>query len=554
MEKWVVTAKRADFYEIGRKFQIDPVIARLIRNRDIVGDDDIALYLHGDMSDMADPLLMKDMRRATEILKQKIVDGALIRVVGDYDIDGIMSTYILKQGIKALGGQVSSAIPHRIRDGYGVSKRIIQEACDDGIDTIVTCDNGISAWEPLSLAHELGMTTIVTDHHEVASVPEADAVVNPKQEDCPYPYKQMCGAAIAWMFMKAMDCPITEELLPYAAFGTIGDIVSLTGNNRIIVKKGIEKLRETTNVGFLKLAEVCGIAMKDLDTYHVGFVLGPCLNACGRLDSADLALALLEETDEARAFERATAIKALNDRRKSLTEEGVIQAENILAAENRLADKVYVLYLQGCHESIAGIIAGRIREKYNHPTFVLTDGEQGLKGSGRSIEGYPLFEALQACAAYLIRFGGHALAAGLSLEKEKLEAFRQALNANCRLEAEDFTAKVKIDVPMPMSYVTEGLLDEINQLRPFGTDNPEPLFAMKDVIAENVKILGKDGKVLKMTLREESGAVCEAIAFRKAEALYDRICDNRHLAVTYYPSLNEFRGRKTLQAVITNFK
>ena len=554
MENWVITAKRADFNEIGRKFHIDPVTARLIRNRDIVGDDAIALFLNGTTADIPDPFLVKGMRGAAAILTDKIADGASIRVVGDYDIDGVMATYSLKQGIAAMGGRVSSAIPHRILDGYGISERIIRQALRDGVDTIITCDNGISAWDVLREARAQGLTTIVTDHHEVTAVPEADAVVDPKQPGCGYPFKQMCGAGIAWMLMRAVNCPILETLLPYVAFGTIGDIVSLTGCNRILVRDGLEKLRQTTNPGLLSLAEACGITMGEIDTYEIGFVLGPCLNACGRLDSADTALALLEETDRDEAVRKAIQVKALNDRRKVMTEEGVLQAERCLSEDGCADDSVYVLYLPGCHESIAGIIAGRIREKYGHPTFILTDSGDILKGSGRSVEGMDMFVTLSRCEDLLLRFGGHSLAAGLSLERQNLDAFRQAVNAESHLKSEDLITKVKIDMAMPMSYVTEGLIEEMACLKPFGTDNPQPLFAMKDVTAENVRLIGRDGSVLKMTLTEPGGRSCEAIAFRRAAELYDRIRQNRVLSVTYYPTINEFRGRRTLQAVITHFR
>jgi single-stranded-DNA-specific exonuclease len=553
LEKWFISAKKADFNSIAEKFGIDPVTARLIRNRDIVGDREIEEYLHGDISMLHSPLLMKNMGRAAEILGSKIADGAHIRVIGDYDIDGIMSSYILKRGLSELGASVDLTIPDRIQDGYGVSDSMIRKAHAEGIDTVVTCDNGISASDQVKLAKSLGMTVIVTDHHEVLKAPEADAVVDPKQEGDSYPYKNLCGAAIAWKLIQAMGGK-TEDLLQYAAFATVGDIVDLTGENRIIVKEGLERIRHTDNLGLRKLMAVNGLRPEAVDPYSIGFVLGPCLNASGRLDTAMRAYGLLNARDEAAAERIAGELKSLNDSRKAMTEEGVAQAEKLLAEGGCSKDRIYVLYLPECHESLAGIIAGRIREKYGHPTFVLTDAENGLKGSGRSTEAYSMFEGLVKCADLFTKFGGHPMAAGISLPAENLEPFRKKINETCNLSEEDLVPKVLIDVPMPFSYLTEGLLEEMNLLEPFGKGNPKPVFAMKDVTAENVRVLGAKGNVLKMRLLLPDGRHAEGIAFRNAGELMERIRRNPKIDIVYYPTLNEFNGRKTLQAVITHFR
>jgi len=553
LEKWFISAKKADFNSIAEKFGIDPVTARLIRNRDIVGDREIEEYLHGDISMLHSPLLMKNMGRAAEILGNKIADGAHIRVIGDYDIDGIMSSYILKRGLSELGASVDLTIPDRIQDGYGVSDSMIWKAHQEGIDTVVTCDNGISASDQVNLAKSLGMTVIVTDHHEVLKVPEADAVVDPKQEGDSYPYKNLCGAAIAWKLIRAMGGK-TEDLLQYAAFATVGDIVDLTGENRIIVKEGLERIRHTDNLGLRKLMAVNGLRPEAVDPYSIGFVLGPCLNASGRLDTAMRAYGLLNARDETTAERIAGELKSLNDSRKSMTEEGVAQAEKLLAEGSCRNDRIYVLYLPECHESLAGIIAGRIREKYGHPTFVLTDAENGLKGSGRSTEAYSMFEGLTKCAELFTKFGGHPMAAGISLPSENLELFRKKINETCTLSEEDLVPKILIDVPMPFSYLTESLLEEINLLEPFGKGNPKPVFAMKNVTAENVRVLGAKGNVLKMRLLLPDGHHAEGIAFRSAGELMDRIRENPKIDIVYYPTLNEFNGRKTLQAVITHFR
>jgi len=561
MEKWVVAAKRADFNQIAETFSIDPVIARLIRNRDVIGDDAIEKYLQGDMQDLNDPWLMKDMRSAVDIMLQKIEEKKPIRIIGDYDIDGVMSTYILEQGLKNTGAHVDFMIPHRITDGYGLNEQLIRKAYEDHIDTIITCDNGISAFEQIALAKELGMTVIVTDHHELfeGNVPAADAVINPKQGDCAYPFKGLCGAAVAYKFIAALYDKIgrvseSEKFLEYAAFATVGDVMDLVDENRIIVKLGLEMLRHTNNVGLSELIRANAIAPEKLSSYHIGFVLGPCLNASGRLDTAIRALELLRASNVADAARLAGDLKNLNDSRKALTVLGVERAIEQVENSSIKDDDVYVIYLPECHESLAGIIAGRIREQYNHPVFVLTKGEEGIKGSGRSIEGYHMFDAMVECKEYFIHFGGHKMAAGLSTTEDQIEPLRKALNENSHLTEEDFVSKIMIDVPMPVSYVTEGLIEQLELLEPFGKGNTKPIFAQKDVSAVSYRIIGNNRNVISMTITDGTGKNVNAICFQDAQKLEALILQGRPFAITYYPTLNVYNGKANIQIVISHFK
>lgn len=556
MEKWVVTAKRADFNDIGRRFDIDPVAARCIRNRDIVGDDAIREYLYGDLTCLNDPMLLLNMDKAVRILRGKIASRAKIRVIGDYDIDGIMSSYILKRGLTELGANADVKIPHRVTDGYGINENLIRDAYADGIDTIVTCDNGISAGKQIATAKELGMTVIVTDHHEVLDVPDAaDAVIDAKQPGDNYPYKEMCGAGVAWKLILALGGDPNYELLPYVAFATVGDIVDLTGENRILVREGLKRLHTVDNPGLRALARECRVDIGKIDSYHIGFVLGPCLNASGRLDTAMRACSLLEERDEIRAGRLARELKDLNDSRKAMTEEGVELACETVEATGLAQDKVFVIFLPEVHESLAGIVAGRVREKYNHPTFVLTRSEEGVKGSGRSIEGYPMFDALVRVSHLLTKFGGHPMAAGLSLPEENIEALRRELNEQCTLTEEDFIEKVKIDVPMPVAYVTEKLIEDLEKLAPFGKANPKPVFAEKDVVCVYPRILGANRNVLKARVLTPSGGVGpDLISFRSAEELMKIIRERGSVSITYYPQINEYMGTRSIQIAVSRFK
>ena len=560
MEKWYMWAKRADFMEIGRKFGIDPVIARVIRNRGIVGEDAIRMFLYGDLSDLHDPFLFKDMDKAVKIIREKIREGAHIRIIGDYDIDGIMSSYILRRGLKELGGNADVKIPDRVTDGYGINEKLIREAKADGVDTIITCDNGISAGPQIALGKELGMTMIVTDHHEVLTLPEAaDCVIDAKQKDCPYPYKELCGAGVAWKLILALGGDPDHRMLPYAAFATVGDIVDLTGENRILVKEGLSRMKDADSLGFRTLAAECGVDLGAMNVYHIGFVMGPCLNASGRLDTAMRAARLLETEDALEAERLAHELKELNDSRKSLTEIGVEQAVAFVEESGIVNDKIFVIYQPELHESLAGIVAGRIRERYAHPVFVLTRGEEGIKGSGRSTEAYHMFEGLCGVKDLLTKFGGHPMAAGLTLPEENIEAFRRGLNEQCTLSGDDFCEKITVDVPMPVGYVTEELVSQLDLLAPFGKANEKPVFAERNAVITSPRIMGKKRNVLKarVTSSRESGygmhGSQEMISFRNVDALMERISRNPCMTIAYYPRINEYLGRKTIQIEVSHW-
>ncbi|MFR3132981.1 MAG: single-stranded-DNA-specific exonuclease RecJ, partial [Lachnospiraceae bacterium] len=526
MEKWVVTAKKADFQKIGQTFGIDPVIARLIRNRDVEGMENIRSYLYGTLEELPSPWLLKDMKKAVEILKDKIDQKARIRIIGDYDIDGVTATYILLTGFRRLGARVDTYIPDRIKDGYGMHSQLIEKASEDGIDTIITCDNGIAASAEIQQAKEKGMTVIVTDHHEIPYrdtdkgrewiVPEADAVINPKQSDCPYPNKNICGAVVAWKLIWALyetygiDRNEILEFSEPAAVATVGDVMDLQGENRIIVKEGLRRLPTTKNQGFRALIEANGLGGERITAYHVGFVLGPCINASGRLDTAARALRLLCTEDADRAAKEAGDLVALNQSRKAMTEKGREEAEHIIESQGLSSDRVLVVYLPECHESLAGIIAGRLREKYYKPSFVLTKAEKGAKGSGRSIEAYSMYDELVKCSDLLEQFGGHPMAAGLSLAEENIDAFRKRLNEVCTLTEEELVPKVVIDVPMPISYLSRTLTEQLSVLEPFGKGNSKPLFAQKGLRVLNLRIFGKNQMGAKMCLMDGQGNSVDA--------------------------------------------
>ena len=542
MERWVLLRKGADFEAIGKKYHISPRLACLIRNRDIIGEEEIHQYLNGTITDLYDGMLMKDMDKALDILREKIAGQQKLRVIGDYDIDGINASYILLEGLERLGADVDCDIPNRITDGYGLNIDLIERAYDDGIDTIVTCDNGIAAADEIAYGKQLGMTIIVTDHHEVPyceddgrktyRLPLADAVIDPKQPGCEYPFKGLCGAAIAYKLVEALcesmgrDVDDLDDLIENAAIATVGDVMDLEGENRILVKEGLQMLGRTRNQGLRSLMECTGVQKDQIRAYHIGFVLGPCLNASGRLDTAKRALKLLRAKDKKEADILAGELKALNDSRKDLTDAAVKQAIELVETTAVGQDKVLVIYLPGCHESIAGIVAGRIREIYYKPVFVLTDAEEGIKGSGRSIEAYSMYEELSKCQKLLTRYGGHKLAAGLSLEKENIERLRYMLNANCTLQEEDLAEKVVIDMEMPFSCVTEELVQELSLLEPFGKGNTKPVFAAKSVEILSGKILGKNKNVLKLQVQDSAGTQIEAMYFQHIDQFLSELEEN----------------------------
>lgn len=569
MEKWIVMAKKADFQKIGKEFGIDPVVARLIRNRDVEGMDDIRSYLCGTLDDIPSPWLLKDMKKATEILSAKINAGAKIRIIGDYDIDGVTATYILLTGLKRLGANVDTYIPDRIKDGYGLHSQLVEKAAADGVDTIVTCDNGIAASQEIALAKKGGMTVIVTDHHEIPYedteqgrvwiIPQADAVINPKQPGCGYPNKNICGAVVAWKLIWSLyetygiDRDEILEFSEAAAVATVGDVMDLQGENRIIVKEGLKRLPHTGNQGFQALIEANGLTGERITAYHVGFVLGPCINASGRLDTASRALSLLCTKNWDQAAKAAGDLVALNQSRKAMTEEGRDKAVDLIEQSGLSKDRVLVVYLPECHESLAGIIAGRLREKYYKPVFVLTKAENGVKGSGRSIEAYSMYEELVKCSDLLEQFGGHPMAAGLSLKEENVEIFRRKLNELCTLTESELTPKITIDVPMPISYLSRELTEQLSVLEPFGKGNTKPLFAQKGLRVLNLRILGKNQNVAKMKLVDASGASVDAVYFGRALEFQSYVQQKETVSVTYYPEINVYQGRETLQAVIRNY-
>lgn len=564
-EIWMLQTKKADFNRIAERFGIDPVTARIIRNRGIEGDDQIDRYLNGDLDQLYSPYLLKDMDRAVAILKKKVEAGAQIRIVGDYDIDGVCSTYILLQAFRRLGASVDYDIPDRIKDGYGINESIIEKAREDGVDTLLTCDNGISARQQIALAKSYGMTVVVTDHHEVPAdgsgelLPPADAVIDPKQRECTYPFPEICGAVVAYKLVEVLyeACGVPREewreLLEFAAIATVGDVMRLQDENRILVKYGLQQMAYTKNRGLRKLAEKNNLDLNQITAYHIGFVIGPCLNAGGRLQTAKLALALLLSETEEEADRLAEELKELNDMRKDMTEQGTQEAK-LLVDSYYAEDSVLVVFLPECHESLAGIIAGRLREFYQKPAIVLTRGETSVKGSGRSIEGYHMFQKLCEVQDLLLKFGGHPMAAGLSLEEAKIEEFRRRLNANSGLTEEDFKAKVWIDVPMPVSYVRENLVRELRCLEPFGQGNEKPLFAEKSLRIRSARVIGRNRNVVRMTLEEENGFAMEALYFGDGDAFEEERGGRRRIDIVYYPEINEYNGNRSLQAVIRRYK
>ena len=569
MERWVVAAKRADFTAIGKEFGIDPVIARLIRNRDVQDKEEIRRYLHGTVEELASPHLMKDVDEAVEILRNKIKEKKQIRIIGDYDIDGVVSTFILLKGLKRVGAYADTYIPDRVSDGYGIHEHLIEKALADGIDVIVTCDNGIAAYNEIAMAKEKGMTVIVTDHHEIPYketengreliFPPADIIVNPKQPDCRYPEKRLCGAVVALKLVTALyeACGIPEreleDFIELGAIATVGDVMDLQGENRILVKEGLKRLSHTSNKGLRELIRANGLEDGEITAYHVGFVLGPCINASGRLNTAARSLKLLCAETEEEAAKLAGDLTALNQSRKALTEEGKEEAIRIVEETEIGQDRVLVIFLPDCHESLAGIIAGRIREKYNKPVFILTKGETMVKGSGRSIESYSMFDELVKCDDLMEQYGGHPMAAGLSIKEENVEEFRKRLNENCTLTEKDLRPKILIDVPMPVSYINRELVEEISLLEPFGKGNTRPLFAQKGLRVLSSRILGKNRNVAKLQLSDHTGCVMEAVYFGEADEFINAVKGSNSISVTYYPEINRYQGRENLQIVIRNY-
>lgn len=612
-EKWFVAAKRADFEQIAKKFSIDPVTARLIRNRDVVGDEQIQSYLKGGMESLHDPNLMKGCQEAARLLAKKIEEKKKIRIIGDYDIDGVNATYILYRGLTHCGANVDFEIPDRMKDGYGLNIHLLELARAEEVDTVITCDNGIAALDEIAYARRHGMTVIVTDHHEPRHeacgeeqpkaeqsggeaksreiksretesenlsrrylLPEADVLINPKQPDCAYPYKKLCGAAVAWKVICCLFdvCRVpfarAEELLPFVAVATVGDVMELDGENRILVKEGLQRFPDTDNLGLRALVAANALDIENITSYHIGFVLGPCINASGRLDTAKRSMRLLLAEDQMEAKKLAEELKQLNDERKTLTLEAVSEACELIETGIYDQDRVLVIYLPSCHESIAGIVAGRLRERYGKPTFVVTDSKDGAKGSGRSIEAYSMFDEMVKCGDVFTKYGGHPMAAGFSLEKSRIDEMRMRLNENCILSEEEMMEKVTIDVPMPIDYISESLIDELALLEPFGRGNEKPIFAEAHLSLLGARILGKNANVVKLRVMNRAGCVMDAMYFGDPQELEEYLAEKYNqtkvqelfwgrgsqmeLDIAYYPSVNEYMGRKTLQIVIKNYK
>lgn len=581
MEKWYIEVKKADFEKLGQQFGISPIVARLLRNRDMTEEKEIDLFLNGTRDDLYSPFLMKDMDRAVSLLKTYIKEGKKIRIIGDYDIDGICSAYILKRGLCYVIGEPDNfpdvVIPHRIQDGYGLNDRLIEEAKQDGVEVILTCDNGIAAAGQIALANELGIHVIVTDHHEVpfekvggkkrCILPPADAVVDPHRADCDYPFKGICGGVVAFKLVQALlsegesdrvaereaaqKQALLEECFAFAAFATIGDVMALNGENHIIVKYGLESIASCPNYGLQALIEQCGLKGKELSPYHVGFILGPCLNASGRLDTADRALELLESPSKREAMQLAAELRELNEQRQELTAEGLREAIRLAEEEGLKEDRVLVVYLPKVHESLAGIIAGKLRERYGKPVFVLTDAKDAVKGSGRSIDAYHMFEEMTKIQDIFIKYGGHKLAAGLSIPIGSAGEFRRRINEVCTLSDEDLIERVMIDVPMPIDYVSVELLAQMKLLEPYGNGNRRPLFAQKNVSLEQCRILGKNANVVKGRLRRRDGAILDAVYFGDGASFVERLHKAGGRAdIVYTPGENTYRGQTTIQIEI----
>lgn len=567
--KWMVYAKKADFKQIASEYGIDQVLARIIRNRDICGSKDIDMYLNGNLNDIHNPHSMKDADKFVDILTKKIEEHKPVRIIGDYDIDGICSIYILFCGLKAAGADVDYVVPHRINDGYGINEHLIDNAINEGIDTIVTCDNGIAAYNQVRYAKDNGITMIVTDHHDVPFeikddkkvyiVPPADAVINPKQADCDYPFKLLCGAGVAYKLISLLydrlgfDKKELEDYIEFMAIATVGDIVDLIDENRIVVKYGLKHIAHTKNTGLRALIEECQLDINNISSYHIGFVIGPCLNASGRLDTARQAIELMLCKDNEKAHNMAKELIALNDERKSMTEQETQKAIELVENTGLLKDRVLVIYLKDCHESIAGIIAGRIKERYYRPTFVITNAEDGAKGSGRSIEGYNMYEEINKCKNVLTKYGGHPMAAGLSLAISDIDIFRKMLNDNAILTDEDLIPKMWIDVPMPVSYANIRLVNQLKLLEPFGKGNEKPVFADRNLYVKTASVIGKNKNVLRCQLETEDGTYVPAVQFG-INNIDDIPRAGMRISIIYYPDINTFNGIMSLQIIIKEWK
>lgn len=586
MEKWIEIRKGGNFMEMAKKYGIDPLIARIIRNRDIIDEKEITEYLYGGKEALHNPHLLKDVDKAAEIIAEGIAEKKAMRIIGDYDIDGVNATYILLDGIRRCGGNVDAAIPDRMKDGYGINEHLIEQALSDGKELLITCDNGIAAINEINFAKEKGMTVVVTDHHEIPYRntergkeflrSNADAIVNPKQADCPYPCKGICGAVVAWKLVQVlyerMDIPVEEAdiFIENAGFATVGDVMDLTGENRILVKLGLKALEHTKNPGMKALIAKNKLSDKPLSAYHIGFVLGPCINASGRLDTAKRSLELLLERDEVKASALAGELVELNESRKYMTQQETQKALEQIEKEGREKDKVLVVYLPECHESLAGIIAGRIREAYQRPVFVLTRGEEGVKGSGRSIEAYSMFDKMTEVAELFTKYGGHPMAAGLSMREEDIDTLREQLNQKAELSEEDMAEVVRLDAVLPMSYFTVDTIRQLSVLEPCGKSNTKPVFADRNIKITRAGIVGVNRNVLKLHLLDSKGNPVAGVYFGEVEKFLTFLSEkfgseevdaamhgkenSIQFAAVYEPAVDTYSGRESVQAIIRRFR
>lgn len=585
-EKWLLRNRKVDLKAMSEKYKISQLLCKLMVNRDIIDENIINSYINPVYKYLHSPKTMKDVVIAVDIIKRKIQENKKIRIIGDYDVDGIISVFILYTALKKCGANVDYEIPDRIKDGYGINENIVKVAYDEGVDTIITCDNGISAIDQIQYAKDLGLTVIVTDHHDVPFIEEdgvrtflssqADAIINPKQIECEYKFKSICGAGVAFKLMEAlyeeigMDKEECYKLIEFIAIATVCDVVDLIDENRIFVKNGLEMLNNSKNIGINALKKACGLEDKEITAYHLGFVIGPCLNASGRLDSAKKGLELLLMEDDEEAKNLAQEIVDLNDARKNMTKEGVDRAINIIDITDINNDNILVVYIPDIHESLAGIVAGRVKEQYNKPTIILTKSEEGVKGSARSIEEYNMFEGLLACKELLDKFGGHPMAAGLSLQEDKVDELRIALNNKCELTDEDLTRKIMIDSSLPLEYLNLHLIEELNVLEPFGKGNSKPVFGVRDAKITKAMLLGKDKNVLKLKLLTNNNITIDAMIFNDLENfeskiiekygneeldnLYNKSNNNIPMDFTFYPSINEWNGNKSIQIVVNGIR
>ena len=586
-ERWRLYAKKADFVAISKAYGINQVTARIMRNRGVETKEEIESYLKGDLDYLSDPALMKDADKAASLLEVAIANNELIAISSDFDNDGIFSGLLLKEAIIELGGRAAIFTPNRVMEGYGVNSRIVEEANANGASVLLTCDNGIAAFEAIDEAKKLGMTVIVTDHHEVPFeehdgkkiylLPKADAIVDPKQEDCAYPFKSLCGTGVAYQLMTLLfrrmkrTMSRQEIFLQYTAIATVADVMELVGENRILVRKGLSYLNHTNHIGLRALMEVCGISPKQVRAYHIGFILGPCFNAAGRLDTIVHALALLESKEYDQALALAGELWAMNEERKELTRVGTERAVELIEHATRKDEHVYLVYIKDCHESVAGIIAGRLRERYYRPVLVFTDAsEEGqIKASGRSIDDYDMFTELSAFRNLFLRFGGHKMAAGLTMEKKNLEILRDGLNARCTLTQTQLMPLVMIDAAMPLGYISEEVIADLEKLEPFGRANEKPLFAQQHLSVLRLSRIGKNRNVVKMSVMGLEGIIMDALYFGDTDVFFDFLEEEYgrdnvaaalrgmrntiDIGVTYYPQINEFQGKRSLQIVIQNY-